>query len=72
MTPFDPMRAAFLLIAAVIGSQIALVFLAVGMCAYHAPDIIAGAARCEANGKTADILNAALAAALAFSGRNKA
>lgn len=71
MSEFDPERAAFWLIAFVIIAHIAVVFFSSAMCVVFADAIIAGKATCSADGKMSDILGAAMAAALAFSGRSK-
>ena len=62
--PFDPIRAAFLLIAAVLGVQCIVVLAGVAFCWTATTS-----ERCsELRGMLSELLTAALAAALAFSG----
>ena len=67
--PFDPSRAAFLLLAFVIGIYAIVVLFGMGACVYYAHTIITTSAECDPDNKLLRLLTAALAAALAFSGR---
>jgi hypothetical protein len=70
--PFDPIRAAFLLVAFVIGVHAAVILAFAGACLWHSEIIIAGAdVNCDPNSKLMGLLAAALAAALAFAGVSK-
>lgn len=66
--PFDFAQAAFWLVACVIGSQILVVYAGLAVCIYYSDAIIAGTYKCDADDKLAEILAAALAAALGFAG----
>ena len=68
MRPFDLVRAAFLLVAFVIVAHIVLVFIVAGFCVYEWRDIakVPQAFAACTEGKMAEVLAAALAAALAF------
>jgi len=67
--PFDPVRAAFWLIAFVIGVQALVVLIAVGACIWHAELILTTPEiKCDPDNRLAALLTAALAAALAFAG----
>lgn len=68
---FNLEKAAFLLVAAVIVSQLVVGLSVTGACVFYASDIISGGGECKANGKVAEIMSAALAAALAFAGRGR-
>ena len=67
--PFDPARAAFLLLAFVIGIHAIVVLMFTGACLWYAEIIIAGSdVNCDPNARLMGLLAAALAAALAFAG----
>lgn len=66
--PFDLVRAAFILVAAILAAHVVVVFVGVGMCVYVAADIVAGRFKCDADSKIFDLLSQALSAALAFAG----
>jgi hypothetical protein len=66
--PFDPARAAFWLVAAVILTHLALTALGAVMCALNVEALIASGKECPAAGKILEVLGAALAASLAFAG----
>jgi cytochrome c oxidase assembly factor CtaG len=66
--PFDPVRAAFYLVALVLVAHIVVVLIAVGTCVYHADAIVEGRWKCDADGHLFEVLGAALSAALAFAG----
>ena len=65
--PFDPIRACFYLIAAVLAVQCLTALLAVGACLYWSGAVIEGKWSCEnINATLNQLLSGALAAALAF------
>ena len=65
--PFDPVRASFYLIAAVLAVQCTAALLAVGACLYWSSAVIEGKWTCEnINATLNQLLSGALAAALAF------
>jgi len=65
--PFDPVRACFYLIAAILGFQCLVALLALAICIYWSGSVIAGKASCEnINGLLNQLMSGALAAALAF------
>ena len=64
--PFDPVRASFLLVAAVIGVHCAVVLTGALLCVWHA--VALGAVECDSKGRLGDLLAGALAAAIAFGG----
>jgi hypothetical protein len=66
--PFDTVRAAFYLVAGVITVYALVVLLGVTACLWHLDIILTTDYKCDAENKLADLLNAALAAALAFAG----
>ena len=68
--PFDPVRAAFYLVALVLLAHIVVVLIGVGWCAWNAREIVAsyGTFKCDADGHLFELLGAALSAALAFAG----
>jgi hypothetical protein len=67
--PFDPQRAAFLLVAFVIGVQAAVILGFSAACIWHAEVIITSPdVNCDPNSRLMGLLAAALAAALAFAG----
>lgn len=66
--PFDPIRAAFYLVAAILLAHVVIVFVAVGLCAWVYPEIVAGKFKCDPDNKVFDLLSQALSAALAFAG----
>jgi small neutral amino acid transporter SnatA (MarC family) len=70
--PFDPQRAAFLLVAAVIAVHAIVVLAFSAACVWHSEAIIGGAdVNCDPNSRLMGLLAAALAAALAFAGVRK-
>ena len=70
--PFDPQRAAFWLIAFVIGVHSAVVLMFAGACLLHVEQIImAPQVDCDPNSRLMALLAAVLAAALAFAGVSK-
>lgn len=65
--PFDPVRACFWLIAAVLAVQCLSALLAVGACLYWSERVVEGKWTCEnINATLNQLLSGALAAALAF------
>ena len=62
--PFDPVRASFYLVAAVIGVHAVIVLLGAVECVFILPPTPEHV--CDAKGRLGDLLSAALAAALAF------
>jgi hypothetical protein len=65
--PFDPIRACFYLIAAILAFQCLVALLALFVCIYWSGSVIAGKASCEnINGLLNQLMSGALAAALAF------
>jgi hypothetical protein len=72
--PFDPIRAAFFLLAGVIGVHALVILGFAGACLYHSEVIIASHTpdiNCDPNSRLMGLLTAALAAALAFAGVRK-
>ncbi len=69
--PFDPARAAFYLVAGVVAVHALVVLFVVGFCAWNGAELVRGAFQCDARDRLAELLTAALAAALAFAGRSK-
>jgi hypothetical protein len=66
--PFDPVKACFYLIAGILAFQCLVVLIAVVWCLFYAtPEILAGKFQCDKDGRIAELLSGALAAALAFS-----
>jgi cytochrome c oxidase assembly factor CtaG len=66
--PFDPIKAAFYLVALVLLAHVVVVLAAVGVCIWHSADIVAGNFKCDSDGHLFELLGAALSAALAFAG----
>jgi small neutral amino acid transporter SnatA (MarC family) len=68
--PFDPQRAAFLIIAVVVGVYAIIVLGLVGACIYHSEIIIKGGTdiNCDPYNRIMGLLAAALSAALALVG----
>jgi hypothetical protein len=66
--PFDPVRAAFFLVAFVLVIQCVVVLIGVGTCVWHSEAIIGGTFKCDSDGHLFELLGAALSAALAFAG----
>lgn len=64
--PFDPVRAAFWLVAFVIGVYAAICLASVAVCVINTLSV--GQYKCDSDTKIIDLLGAALAAALAFAG----
>jgi len=72
--PFNPQRAAFLILFLVIVVHSIVVLGMVGACIYHSDEIIKGGTEinCDPYNRLMSLMAAALAAALAFAGiRNK-
>lgn len=67
--PWDPQRAAFWLIAFVIGVDALVVVAALAVCAWHSHLILASPEiKCDPEGRIFQLLSAALSAALAMAG----
>jgi Ca2+/Na+ antiporter len=66
--PFDPIRAAFWLIAFVVGIYGVVIVAFAAACVVHATAIITSEISCDPNNRLMGLLAAALAAALAFAG----
>jgi hypothetical protein len=70
--PFDPQRAAFWLIAFVVGVYaVVILTFAVGCLMHHEAIITNPEISCDPNNRLMGLLAAALAAALTFAGRSK-
>lgn len=70
--PFDPVRAAFLLVASVIAVHAIVILGFSAACIWHSEQIITGTdINCDPNSRLMGLLAAALAAALAFAGVRK-
>jgi hypothetical protein len=66
--PFDPVRAAFYLVAFVLLAHVVVVLIGVGFCAWNGTAVIEGRWKCDSDGHLFELLGAALSAALAFAG----
>lgn len=67
--PFDPVRACFLLVAAVIGVHCLVVLAGVAACLIEWSSLpVVDGKRCDPSSRLGDLLAGALAAALAFAG----
>lgn len=66
--PFDTVRAAYFLVAFVVGIYAVVVLIGFGVCVFHSEHIVAGNWKCDSENRLVDLLNAALAAALGFAG----
>jgi hypothetical protein len=66
--PFDTVRAAFWLVAFVVGVYASVVLGGFVLCIHHSDEIVAGRWKCDSENRLVDLLNAALAAALGFAG----
>jgi len=68
--PFDPLRAAFRLLAFVIGVYALVIVSMVGACVYHSAIIVTSDkdVSCDPYNRLMSLMAAALAAALAFAG----
>ena len=64
--PFDPVRAAFWLVAGVFIIDGVAVMMGFGICVWHSDEMIAGRFHCDSDNKLFDLLSAMLAAALGF------
>jgi len=65
--PFDPVRACFYLISAVLAVQCAVALIGLGACLYWSERIVDGKWSCDnINATLSQLLTGALAAALAF------
>ncbi len=69
--PFDPQRAAFILVAGVIAVHAAVALTFSASCVWHSREIVISEAECDPSGRLMALLAAALAAALAFAGVRK-
>jgi hypothetical protein len=70
--PFDPIRAAFLLVAGVIAVHAVVILAFSAACIWHSEIIIVKTdINCDPNSRLMGLLAAALAAALAFAGVSK-
>ena len=70
--PFDPQRAAFLLVAGVVAVHAIVILAFSAACIWHSEMIISGSdVNCDPNSRLMGLLAAALAAALAFAGVRK-
>lgn len=67
--PFDIERATFWLVASVIAVYAVVVIAGVTVCAIYSDELVSGKWMCDKDNRLSDLLNAALAAALAFAGR---
>ncbi len=66
--PFDVVRAAFYLVAFVLGVHSVVILAAVVICAINIDVVVAGHWKCDADGHLFELLGAMLSAALAFAG----
>jgi hypothetical protein len=66
--PFDAVRAAFYLVAFVVAVHAVIVLAVVAFCGWYGADVIAGRFQCDTRDRLAELMAAALAAALAFAG----
>ena len=66
--PFDVVRAAFFLVAFVLGVQCLIVLIGIGWCLWNSDKIVSGTFKCDPEGHLYELLGAALSAALAFAG----
>lgn len=66
--PFDPVRAAFFLVAFVLVVQCLIVLIGIGFCLWNSEKIVSGNFKCDPDGHLFELLGAALSAALAFAG----
>jgi cytochrome c oxidase assembly factor CtaG len=66
--PFDPVKAAFYLVAFVLVAHVVIVLIAVGVCTWRSTEIVSGNWKCDSEGHLFELLGAALSAALAFAG----
>lgn len=66
--PFDPVKASFYLVAAVIGVHAIVVLLGVATCVVYAQEIVRQEFRCDPDSRLSTLLAEALATALAFTG----
>jgi hypothetical protein len=64
--PFDVVRAAFFLVAAVLGVQCLVVIAAIAVCIWFSDEIVRGNFKCDSDGHLFELLGSALSAALAF------
>jgi hypothetical protein len=65
---FNGMRAAFWLVAFILGFQCLVVLISLGACVYWSEHIVEGKTTCAAREMMGELLSQALAAALAFAG----
>lgn len=66
--PFDPVRGAFWMVAAILAAQTFIVLAGVIVCVWQISRVPPGAFVCDKEGRLGDLLAEALAAAIAFSG----
>lgn len=66
--PFDPVRASFFLVAAILGVHCVVVLAGVVVCVWQIAHTAPGAFVCDKEGRLGDLLAGALAAAIAFAG----
>jgi hypothetical protein len=64
--PFNPVKASFYLVALVIAVQCLVVLIGIGSCLYFSNVIIERHGHCDIQDRLMQIMNQALAAALAF------
>ena len=69
--PFDPLKAAFWLVAFVVGVHSIVVLGFTAACLMYAEQIIVTSTDCDPNSRLTGLLAAVLAAALAFVGLNR-
>lgn len=65
---FDPVRAAFYLVAFVIMAQVAVAIAVAGACLVYSDAIVSGRFKCDADNRAFDLLQSSLSSALAFAG----
>lgn len=68
MDNWNPTRACFWLIAAILAVHALVVLAGVGACLYYAQEVLSGKFVCDKDSRLSELLSAALAAALAFAG----
>lgn len=68
MKDFDARRAAFWLIACILGVHGVVVLAGIGVCVYYSAEIVSGKFTCDQHDKLSSLLAAALATALALVG----
>ena len=63
---FDPIRAAFLLVAFVVGIEALIAVIGFGACIWYARDIVEGKFKCDVDNRLSSILSEAAAMAMAL------